>query len=76
MSGRGIVAEGRGRGLGSSALVLNMGKSGKNLLLGIGILAIISGIYFMVQGNYVEGIIGSIVGLFVVVLQGMKGSEK
>ncbi|MFT4757115.1 MAG: hypothetical protein ACI91R_001765 [Vicingaceae bacterium] len=37
-------------------------------LLGVGIAAVLSGVYFIVQGDSVEGITNMIIGVFVVFL--------
>ena len=37
-------------------------------LLGVGIVAVLSGVYFIVQGDSVEGITNIIIGVFVVFL--------
>lgn len=37
-------------------------------LLGVGIVAVLSGVYFIVQGDSVEGITNMIIGVFVVFL--------
>tara|TARA_R110002111_G_scaffold165067_2_gene231036 strand:+ start:176 stop:349 length:174 start_codon:yes stop_codon:yes gene_type:complete len=37
-------------------------------LLGVGIAAVVSGVYFIVQGDSVEGITNLVIGLFVILL--------
>ena len=44
----------------------NTNKGWIRFFFGFGILAVISGIYLTVQGDYVGGISGSIVGAFIV----------
>jgi len=45
------------------------------LLLGFGILTIISGIYLIVQKDYISGISGSIVGVLMIYFQNMKETK-
>ena len=46
----------------------NMSNQGWNkILLGLGLLVISSGFYFIIQRNYLEGIAGCLVGLLLIV---------
>jgi hypothetical protein len=46
------------------------------LFIGFGIITMLSGIYFIVQGQYLEGICGASVGAFLVYLNLKKINNK
>ena len=46
-----------------------------NFLFGLGILSVISGIYFIFQKNYIDGSCGILVGAFIVYLH-LNGTKK
>jgi len=54
----------------------NTGTGWVRFFLGFGILTIISGIYLILQKDYIVGIAGSVVGIFIVFLNTNQLKEK
>ncbi|NEQ49141.1 MAG: hypothetical protein F6K11_03275 [Leptolyngbya sp. SIO3F4] len=51
-------------------------KTTTRLFAAFGVLTIVSGVYLATQGDYVVGISGSCVGIFLLFLNGKKFNEK